>query len=35
MMKRRLATNIDGYPLKLLCLFESAYFDGVGLILSC
>ena len=34
-MKRRLATNIDGYLFKLLFLSELAYFDGADSILSC
>ena len=34
-MKTRLATNIDGYPLRLALLFEYAYSDGADLILSC
>ena len=28
MMKTRLATNIDVYPLRLILLFEYAYSDG-------
>ena len=32
--KTRLATNIDGYPLRLASLFEQAYSDGADLILS-
>ena len=34
-MKTRLATNIDGYPLRLALLFEQAYSDGADLILNC
>ena len=34
-IKTRLATNIDGYSLRLALLFEYAYFDGADLILSC
>ena len=33
--KMRLATNIDGYPLRLALSFEQAYPDGADLILSC
>ena len=32
-MKTKLATDIDGYPLSLALLFKKAYFDD--LILSC
>ena len=35
MMKTRLSTNIDGYLLEMQFLFQLAYFDGAGLILSC
>ena len=31
-MKMRLATNTDGYHLRLLSLFQLVYFDGAGLI---
>ena len=34
-MKTRLATIIDGYPLRLALLLEKAYSDGADLILSC
>ena len=35
-MKRRLATDIDGYLLRSLFLLEfKAYFDDAGLNLSC
>ena len=34
-MKMRLATNINGYPLRLVLLPKSAYSDGADLILSC
>ena len=34
-MKTRLATNIDGHPLRLTLSFEQAYSDGADLILSC
>ena len=34
-MKTRLATDIDGYPLRLALLFELAYSDSAVLILSC
>ena len=33
--KTRLATNTDGYPLRLVLLFEYAYSDGADLIWSC
>ena len=33
-MKTRLASNIDCYPLTLVLLFEQACFDGADLILS-
>ena len=35
MMKTRLETNIDGYRLRLVLLFESANSDVADLILSC
>ena len=35
MMKTRLETNIDGYRLRLVLLFEIAYSDAADLILSC
>ena len=35
MMKTRLETNIDGYRLRLVLLFELAYSDAADLILSC
>ena len=35
MMKTRLETNIDGYRLRLVLLFESVYSDVADLILSC
>ena len=35
MMKTRMETNIDGYRLKLVLLFELAYSDAADLILSC
>ena len=31
----KLATNIDGYHLKLLVWFELYHLDAAGLILSC
>ena len=34
-MKTRLATNIDGYPLRLALLFEYVYSDGADLISNC
>ena len=34
-MKMRLATIIDRYPLRLALLLEKAYSDGTDLILSC
>ena len=34
-MKIRLETNIDGYRLRLVLLFELAYSDAGDLILSC
>ena len=34
MMKTRLATNIDGYPLRLVLSFEYAYSADADLILS-
>ena len=34
-MKTRLATNINCYPLRLALLPKSAYSDGADLILSC
>ena len=33
-MKTTLATNIDGYLLRLILVFELAYSDGADLILS-
>ena len=33
-MKTRLATVIDGYPLRLALLFKNAYSDGADLMLS-
>ena len=35
MMKRRLETNIYGYPLRLVLLFKLAYSDRAELILNC
>ena len=35
MMKTRLETNIDGFRLRLVLLFELAYSDSADLILSC
>ena len=32
MMKTRLATNIDGHPLRFTLLFKFAYSDGINLI---
>ena len=34
-MKKSLATDIDGYLLKLVLLFEYTYSDDADLILSC
>ena len=34
-IKLRLATNIDGYPLRLALLIKQAYSNGADLILSC
>ena len=34
MIKTRLATNIDGYSLRLILIFEYAYCDSADLILS-
>ena len=34
-MKTGVATNIAGYPLRLVLLFENSYSDGADLILSC
>ena len=35
MMRTRLETNIDGYRLRLVLLFELAYSDAAELILGC
>ena len=35
MLKTRLATNIDGHPLRFVLLFKQAYSNGADLILSC
>ena len=34
MMKMRMASNTDGYPLRLVLLFGYAYSNGAGMILS-